>query len=236
MCFDGDLGLDFVGIVFQLLIFLFCLSSLSEPLRIFHSEICWPSARNLDLLQVFILDVYLGGFVLYVIAIVPLHLFSTVVLYSTTLVAIAVVFLLHRQALIRILRNLKSGPKRPTLARARCYWNKGLEKVIEAMPLLTKEFGRIELLIVGPDYAGYSANLLSMARKLGVHDSVVMTGKVSDEELLFYYSVADVFLLPSLYEGLSTSLLEAMASHVPVIASRFGGSGDVLVEVLMTCS
>jgi len=105
--------LNFVSLVFQLLIFLFCLCSLGEPLRIFIRRFV-GLFRDLDLLQLLILDVYLGGFVLYVIAIVPLHLFSSFVLYSTTLMAIAIVFLFHRKALMRILRSLKSGPRRPT--------------------------------------------------------------------------------------------------------------------------
>jgi len=109
-------------------------------------------------------------------------------------------------------------------------WNKGLEKVIEAMPMITKEFGYAKFLIVGPDYAGHSKNLLYLARKLGVQDSIVMTGKVSGEQILFYYSIADIFVFPSIYEGLSLSLLEAMASHMPVVASRFGGTGDILVD------
>ncbi len=140
--------MDFVSIVFQLLIFLFCLSSLGEPLRIFIRRFVGLFC-NLDLLQVFILDIYLGGFVLYVIAIVPLHLFSTVVLYSITLVAVAVVFLLHRQAFMRILRNFKSGPKRPTfqspnlLETALIILVLSFSLVIQILPLSSLLFGSV---------------------------------------------------------------------------------------------
>lgn len=109
-------------------------------------------------------------------------------------------------------------------------WNKGLERVIEALPALTKSFSHIKFLLVGPDYSGHAENLLALAKKMGVSKSVVMTGEVSEEQKSFYYSVADVFVLPSLYEGLSLSLLEAMASSLPIVATKSGGPGDILVN------
>lgn len=108
-------------------------------------------------------------------------------------------------------------------------WNKGLERIIEALPALTKSFGHIKLLIVGPDYHGHSKNLRALTRELGVSDSVVMTGEVLEEQKLYYYSIADVFVLPAIYEGLSLSLLEAMASGLPIVVTKSGGPGDILV-------
>lgn len=108
-------------------------------------------------------------------------------------------------------------------------WNKGLERAIEALPALVKSFSHIKFLIVGPDYSGHSENLWALASELGVSESVVMTGEVSEEEKLSYYSVADVFVLPAIYEGLSLSLLEAMASSLPIVATK-SGSGDILVD------
>jgi len=109
-------------------------------------------------------------------------------------------------------------------------WNKGLERVIEALPALIKSFNHIKFLIVGPDYSGHSENLWTLARELGVSESVVMTGEVSEEQKIFYYSVADVFVLPAIYEGLSLSLLEAMASGLPIVVTKSGGPGDILVD------
>jgi glycosyltransferase involved in cell wall biosynthesis len=109
-------------------------------------------------------------------------------------------------------------------------WNKGLERVIEALPALVKNFNHIKFLIVGPDYSGYSNNLLALARELQVSESIVMTGKVSEEQKSSYYSAADVFILPAIYEGLSLSLLEAMASSLPIVTTKNGGPGDILVN------
>ncbi len=120
--------------------------------------------------------------------------------------------------------------ERTVLYVGRVDWNKGLENVIEAMALLRKQSRLVKLLIVGPDYAGYTNCLRRLADRLDVTSSIIITGSVSDQRLMSYYSHATIFILPSLYEGLSTSLLEAMAAGVPVIATRFGGSGDVLTD------
>lgn len=109
-------------------------------------------------------------------------------------------------------------------------WNKRLEKVVEAMPLILKEFPSAKFVIVGPDYAKYTNQLLDLAEKLKVKHSLVITGRVPRKKLLEFYSVANVFLLPSSYEGFGLSMLEAMSSKIPVIASPSGGPGDILTQ------
>ena len=109
-------------------------------------------------------------------------------------------------------------------------WNKRLEKVVESMPLILKEFPSAKFVIVGPDYAKYTNQLLDLARKLKVEHSLVITGKVPRKKLLEFYSMANVFLLPSSYEGFGLSMLEAISSKIPVIASPSGGPGDILTH------
>jgi glycosyltransferase involved in cell wall biosynthesis len=109
-------------------------------------------------------------------------------------------------------------------------WNKGLETVIEALPALVKGFSHVKFLIVGPDWSEHGEKLWALASELGVSKSVVMTGEVSEEEKLSYYSVADVFVLPTMHEGLSLSLLEAMASSLPIVVTKSGGPGDILAD------
>lgn len=135
------------------------------------------------------------------------------------------------------LQRLKNVKKRygygPVLLYVgRIAWHKRLEKVIEALPLITREFCNLKFLIVGPDYAKHSGSLLCLAKKLGVNDSVVITGSVSEKQVRLYYSMANIFILPSIYEGLSLSMLEAMASRVPIIALSSGGTGGVLTHCL----
>lgn len=107
-------------------------------------------------------------------------------------------------------------------------WNKQVDKVIEALPLILKRFPSARFVIIGPDYAHCSSELLDLASRTGVRQALVLTGKISAERLKEFYSAADIFLLPSSYEGFGLSMIEAMICKVPVIASSAGGPGDIL--------
>jgi len=96
------------------------------------------------------------------------------------------------------------------------------------MPTILKDFPSAKLVIVGPDYGNYVSKLVDIAKKFGVEHSIAITGNVSKIRLLEFYSAADAFLLPSSYEGFGLSMLEAMCSKIPVIASPSGGPGDIL--------
>jgi 1,2-diacylglycerol 3-alpha-glucosyltransferase len=136
---------------------------------------------------------------------------------------------------VKLQRNKKNldelGSDGPVLLYiGRIDWNKRLEKVVESMPLILKEFPSAKFVIVGPDYAKYTNQLLDLARKLKVEHSLVITGKVPRKKLLEFYSMANVFLLPSSYEGFGLSMLEAIRGKIPVIASPSGGPGDILTH------
>lgn len=81
------------------------------------------------------------------------------------------------------------------------------------------------------DFIGQGENLesyLSLARELGVADQVSFGGTKSN----VYPSLhkADAFLLPSVYEGMPISLIEAMGTGLPIIASKVGGIPDMIVD------
>lgn len=84
----------------------------------------------------------------------------------------------------------------------------------------------IRLVIVGE--GPEEKNLKEAVSKLGLGDSVVLAGPKDD--LLPYYRAADVFVLPSLTEGMSNSMLEAMACGVAVMASRVDGAKDAVTD------
>ena len=77
---------------------------------------------------------------------------------------------------------------------------------------------------------GYQRQELeSYALKLGIDQIIIFHGWLGKQELLALYQKADCIVNPSLYEGMSNVLLEAMACAVPVIASHVTGN-DALVE------
>ena len=68
--------------------------------------------------------------------------------------------------------------------------------------------------------------LREKAAALGIADRVTFSGYVADTRLV--YLAADVLLMPSRYEGLPMTLLEAMAMGLPVVASRLDGIAEVI--------
>lgn len=71
-----------------------------------------------------------------------------------------------------------------------------------------------------------SESLMALAAQLGVADRVHLLGYRSDVAEL--YKIADVYILPSLREGLNVSIMEAMASGLPVVCNRIRGNVDLV--------
>jgi len=74
------------------------------------------------------------------------------------------------------------------------------------------------------------ADMERLARELGVADRCVFLGQRSDVPALL--AAADLFVLPSLFEGLPLSVLEAMAAARPVIATAIGGTDEAITDGL----
>lgn len=67
-----------------------------------------------------------------------------------------------------------------------------------------------------------------LAQSLGVGDRVILTGYRTD--VADFYKMTDVFLFPSFREGLPVAVMEAMASGLPVVATRIRGSSDLVQQ------
>lgn len=83
-----------------------------------------------------------------------------------------------------------------------------------------------KLVAVGFKRRRYSQDF-ELVDKLGLRDHVAFPGYVDDEEIPAFYNLADLFVLPSFYEGFGIPVLEAMASGCPVITTTTGCSPEV---------
>ena len=103
---------------------------------------------------------------------------------------------------------------------------KGHKYLLEAISHLknNKDIQNIKLLIVGDGRLLPSLKL--MAKNLDINDISLFPGNISN--LGDIYRAIDIFVMPSLWEGLSLSMLEAMAAKLPIIATDVGGVRDVL--------
>lgn len=96
---------------------------------------------------------------------------------------------------------------------------KGHEFLIQAIPDIIKNFPQARFLFVGDGER--KKELLALAKKLGVESYVIMTG--FQPFVPPFYALMDLFVLPSLNEGMGRVILEAMSCGVVVVATSVGG-------------
>ncbi len=101
---------------------------------------------------------------------------------------------------------------------------KGIEYFLKAVASLIQRFKNVKFLIVGDGAS--RAELEKYAQTLGLAEHVVFLGFRLDVPALL--SEISVSVLPTLSEGLSNSLLEAMAAGVPVVATSVGGNPEIV--------
>ena len=106
----------------------------------------------------------------------------------------------------------------------------GLENLILAFKKVV-ENEKDTLLILGGE-GPLAMKLKSLAREAGMADSVRFTGFIPEEELSYYYQVADLFILPTVeLEGFGLVTLEALASGLPVLGTPVGGTLEILTRM-----
>lgn len=101
---------------------------------------------------------------------------------------------------------------------------KGHVHLIRSLPSILRECPKTVLLIVGQ--GELETNLKAEVGRLGLDEHVQFLGFRSDVSTLL--SLMQVFVLPSLSEGLSMALLEAMAAGLPTVATNVGGNGELV--------
>jgi len=109
---------------------------------------------------------------------------------------------------------------------ARLSEEKGHTYLIEAMPEVISRFPQVQLLIVGE--GRMKQRLVDLTKVLKLENNVHFLPSITDTQEVF--GVMDIFVLPSLKEGLGLSLMEAMVSGLPVIASDVGGIKSLIQD------
>jgi glycosyltransferase involved in cell wall biosynthesis len=104
---------------------------------------------------------------------------------------------------------------------------KGVQYLIEAMPLILREFKDVKLRIVGD--GPYKDELVRLAKRLSLEDHVIFQGRITREETVKYYHLSDVFVLPAL-STTSSVFLEAQACGRPVIGTTAGFIPELIAD------
>ncbi len=107
---------------------------------------------------------------------------------------------------------------------ARLQWQKGVDRLLEAFQWAGRETDVLLIVGDGPDRRALQA----LARRMGLGKRCQFVG-AQDNAAPFYHAI-DLFVLPSLWEGLPLTVLEAWAANTPVVATDVPGSRDMIVD------
>ena len=129
------------------------------------------------------------------------------------------------------IESLRAALKLPldalvVLTVARLHPQKGHHFLLQAVPIILQSYPQVRFLFVGE--GDLRQELETTTQHSGLQDVVYFLGVRQDiAELL---SLSDIFVLPSLWEGLPNSVLEAMAAETPVVATNVDGCPEVVYD------
>ena len=103
---------------------------------------------------------------------------------------------------------------------------KNHERTIKAFSKIIDEKINALLLIVG--HGKLERKLQETARDLGIADYIIFLGKIPQSDLKCAYALSDLFLLPSLFEGRSRAVMEALFYGLPVIVSNIDSNREIV--------
>ncbi len=127
---------------------------------------------------------------------------------------------------LELLNKFDLNNKKYIVSVCRLHPLKNLEQIILVLPSLPED---INYVIVGPD-AGSLDKIIQLARTLKVEHRVKYLGPLFGDEKDSVISGAIAFVLPSKFEAQPIVLLEAIALGVPVVASRVGGTSEIIIH------
>ena len=125
--------------------------------------------------------------------------------------------------------------KRVVLFVGQIIQRKGISYLLKSIPqILRKSKEETSFVFVGKGDA--LKDSLCLAQELEIEGNVIFTGAVSARDLVAFYQISDLFVLPSLSEGLPTSILEAMYFGIPVVSTDIPGVRDHFSEFALLVS
>lgn len=103
---------------------------------------------------------------------------------------------------------------------------KGYRYLIDAVPEILREFPKIEIWLIGDGELRQELEIQS--KRLGIQDHIKFLGKRND--VITLLKQIDLFVLPSIWEGLPTVIIESMSQGVPVLATDIPGTRELIID------
>jgi glycogen(starch) synthase len=108
----------------------------------------------------------------------------------------------------------------------RLVYEKGFQLALDALPNVIRQVGNVRFLVAGS--GTHEEELKSQAARLGLSEHGTFLGWIGDDVLHSLYRIADLCVVPSIYEPFGLVALEAMASGCPCIVADTGGLCEVV--------
>jgi glycogen(starch) synthase len=134
---------------------------------------------------------------------------------------------LHVRGDLAALRAKYAAPdQKLVLLAGRLVYEKGFQVALDALPQAIRRVGRMRFLVAGT--GTHERELRAQATRLGLNWHGTFAGWLGDDTLHSLYRIADLCVIPSLYEPFGLVALEAMASGCPCVAADTGGLREVV--------
>lgn len=123
------------------------------------------------------------------------------------------------------------------LANATIHPHKNLDSLVSAFIELSKNKKFIHKLVLLGVYGRSYSEIDRQVKENNISDRVIFTGWIDHKDTMYFNKVADIFVMPSLYEGFGLPVAEAMACGTPLISSKYScipeitGNGGLIIDV-----
>jgi glycogen(starch) synthase len=123
-------------------------------------------------------------------------------------------------------REFAAPHQKLVLLVGRLVYEKGFQLALDALPRVIERVGDVRFLVAGS--GTHEAELKAQAERLGLSEQGTFLGWIGDDVLHSMYRIADLCVVPSIYEPFGLVALEAMASGCPCIVADTGGLREVV--------
>jgi glycogen synthase len=123
-------------------------------------------------------------------------------------------------------REFAAPHEKLVLLVGRLVYEKGFQLALDALPDVIQRVGNVRFLVAGS--GTHEGELREQAQRLGLSEQGTFLGWIGDDVLHSLYRIADLCVVPSIYEPFGLVALEAMASGCPCIVADTGGLREVV--------
>ena len=113
---------------------------------------------------------------------------------------------------------------------------KNLSNLLKALSILKRKVGSIPKLVVIGMKGWMNADLVLLIKDLDLKEDIAFLGFLTDDDLRCFYSLAEVFVFPSFYEGFGFPIIEAFSCGAPVVTANVSSCAEIAGEAALKVS